>query len=126
MAPPARELSPCPAFVWLRVLSLASLEVTTASTFYLSLSRQNHLEKRRSKTGVGLERARCVPCDSAGSTASREGDQHNLAGFALQSVLQHGKISGAVGRGYHDLAVDDRGSGADVPGVVGDLFKAVV
>ena len=54
-----------------------------------------------------------------------EGDHHDLGGPALQLVLQHREIGGAVGGRHHDLAVDDRRARADVPGVVGDLLEAV-
>jgi hypothetical protein len=54
-----------------------------------------------------------------------ERDQDDARGFALEFVLQHREIGGAVGSGRDDLAVDDRRAGLDVPGVVRDLLEAV-
>ena len=48
-----------------------------------------------------------------------------LGRLALEFVLQHGKIRGAVGGRNDDLAVDDGGAGADVPGFVRDLLEAL-
>ena len=54
-----------------------------------------------------------------------EGDHHDLGRLALQLVLQHREVGGAVGGGHDDLAVDDRRAGADVPSIVGDLLEAL-
>ena len=48
-----------------------------------------------------------------------------LVELALELVLQHREIGGAVGGGHDDLAVDDGGARLDVPSVVGDLLEAV-
>jgi hypothetical protein len=45
--------------------------------------------------------------------------------LALQFVLKHREVGGAVGGGHHDLAVDDRGAGADQVGVSSDLLEPV-
>lgn len=49
-----------------------------------------------------------------------EGNHHDARRLALHFVLQDRKIRGAVGGRNDDFAVDDRGSGANVPGVVGE------
>ena len=54
-----------------------------------------------------------------------ECDQHDLIRFVLQFVLQSGKVGAAVGRRYHYLAVENRGSSGNVPGVVSDLFESI-
>ena len=54
-----------------------------------------------------------------------ERDQYDLGGLALQLVLQHRKIGGAVrGRDDH-LAVDDGGARVDQVGVAGDLAETL-
>ena len=53
-----------------------------------------------------------------------ERDQHDLGRLALQLVLQDREVGGAVRGRHDDLAIDDRGTGADVPGIVGDLLEA--
>jgi hypothetical protein len=42
----------------------------------------------------------------------------------VEFVPQHREVGGAVGGRDNDLAVDDRGACADVPGLVGDLLEA--
>jgi hypothetical protein len=54
-----------------------------------------------------------------------EGDQDDLRRLPLELVLQYGKIGGAVGGRHHDLAVDHRRRGLDVPGVVADFFESM-
>jgi hypothetical protein len=54
-----------------------------------------------------------------------EGDQHDLLGAALQLVLQHREVRGAIGGWSDYFAVDDRRTRLDVPGVRRDLPKAV-
>ena len=54
-----------------------------------------------------------------------ERDQDNLGRLASQFVLQDGEVGGAVLGRDHDLAIDDRRTGGNVPGIVGDLAEAV-
>src|SRR4029077_3213068 len=54
-----------------------------------------------------------------------ERDQHDLGRSALQLVLQHREVGGAIFGGRDDLAVDDRGTGVDVPFGVGDLAETL-
>jgi hypothetical protein len=54
-----------------------------------------------------------------------EGDQDDLVGFALQLILQHREVCAAVIGWHHDLAVNDRAAGADMPGLVGDLPESL-
>jgi hypothetical protein len=54
-----------------------------------------------------------------------EGDQHDLLGAALQLVLQHREVRGAIGGWSDYFAIDDRRTRLDVPGVRRDLPKAV-
>src|SRR5713226_10764172 len=54
-----------------------------------------------------------------------EGDHHDLFGSALEFVLQHGEIRGAVVCWDHHLAVDDRRPGVYVPGIGRDLSEAI-
>jgi hypothetical protein len=48
-----------------------------------------------------------------------------LFGFAPKLVLQDRKVSGAVGSGHYDLAINDARVGADQECFVRDLFEAV-
>ena len=50
-------------------------------------------------------------------------DQHDLRRFALQLVLQDGEVGGAALGRDNDLAVNDRRTGSDVPGVVSNLAE---
>jgi hypothetical protein len=50
---------------------------------------------------------------------------HDLDRTTLEFILQNCEIGGAVGCGRNNLAIDDRGAGADVPGIGGDLFETV-
>jgi hypothetical protein len=52
-----------------------------------------------------------------------EGDQHDLARFTSQLVLQDGEIGRAVGGRHDNLAVDDRAAATNVPGVGGHLLE---
>jgi hypothetical protein len=52
-------------------------------------------------------------------------DHHDLCRFAFEFVLQHRKIRRAIGGWHHHLAVNDRGAGIDMLGIVGDLLEAV-
>jgi hypothetical protein len=54
-----------------------------------------------------------------------KGDQDDLRRLPLELVLQYGEIGGAVGGRYHDLTVDHRRRGLDVPGIKGDLLEAM-
>jgi hypothetical protein len=54
-----------------------------------------------------------------------EGDHDDLRRLALEFVLQHREIGGAVGGWYDDLAVHYGRRRLDVPGVVGDLLEAM-
>ncbi len=54
-----------------------------------------------------------------------EGDHHDLVGSALEFVLQHRKVRGAVFRWDHHLAVDDRRPGIYVPSIGSDLSETV-
>ena len=54
-----------------------------------------------------------------------ERDQDDLGGLALQFVLQHREVGGAIGGGDHNLAVDDGGACADVPSIGGDLLETL-
>ena len=74
--------------------------------------------------GLALDQ-RQLPKIAAVQIEQIERDQHDLGRLALELVLQHREIGGAVGGGHHDLAVDDGGARLDVPGVVGDLLEAV-
>jgi hypothetical protein len=53
-----------------------------------------------------------------------ERDQDNLGRLAFQFVLQDREVRGAVLGEHDDLAIDDRRTGTDVPGVVGDFAEA--
>jgi hypothetical protein len=52
-----------------------------------------------------------------------ERDHHDLRGFALEFVLQHREVCGAVGGRDHDLAVDEGGTGIDQERIAGDLLE---
>jgi hypothetical protein len=54
-----------------------------------------------------------------------ERDHHDLLRPPLEFVLQHREVSGAVLCRDHHLAIDDRRSGIDVPGIGCDLSKTV-
>src|SRR5207247_1544759 len=54
-----------------------------------------------------------------------EGNHHDLFGSALEFVLQHGKVRGAVLCRNDYLAIDDRRPGIYVPGIGRDLSETV-
>ena len=54
-----------------------------------------------------------------------ERHQNDTGGLALELVLQHREIGGAVGGRYDDLAVDHRRRCLDVPGVVRDFLESM-
>ena len=54
-----------------------------------------------------------------------EGDHDDFGRLALELVLQHREVCGAVDGWYDDLSVEDRRRRLDVPGVVGDYLEPV-
>src|ERR1700680_1770167 len=74
--------------------------------------------------GLTLEQ-RQIPQVVAVEVKQVEGDYHDLFGSPLEFVLQHREVRGAVLCRDHDLVIDDRRSGIDVPGIGCDLSETV-
>jgi hypothetical protein len=65
---------------------------------------------------------RLLPDVAAVEVDQVERDHNDAFRRSLELVLQNREVGGAVGSGHDDLAVDDRGSRLDVPGVVRNLL----
>ena len=97
---------------------LATIDLETLAELDIGLG-DDFLEQ-----GLTLEQ-RPLPEVVAVEVKQVEGDHHDPFASPLEFVLQHREVRGAVRCRDHHLAIDDRRSGIDVPGIGCDLSETV-